>query len=329
MADRDALQDDVQALTDILGGQDVAELAESTDTGASSTPPASSDAPAEEEPDPQDSSSADSDEDHSGETPDTEEPEERRLGIRALTDEQYVALKRAKIPQAVMDSLEDGALIELAESTHARLNEEHARYERDVSSARNGKEDPTPREAAEVSPGLPPADGPAAADLRSVVGPLRAKLELDDSDRSLDQFGEAIVSASARAVEKRIAAIEAAASQANQHVGSVVSQMVRGELTDAYPELADPANWSKVYGRAKKIAPAYTGDVYSAMRECLSDAAHLELGAPQDPKKPAKARKTPVPSKPGLSKTPKKKAPATDVEFARESFAKYGLDNLA
>lgn len=245
-----------------------------------------------------------------------DEPPESK-GIASLTEEQLVALRRAKVPQAVVDSLDDVALAALADRM-ASLRTEH---DRAYDEAR-GQKVPEPEAGARKAPEagrnrLPPAD-PEAVDLKRLADPVLKAIGLSESE------GEPLVELlreSQRAVrtemEGRLAQIEQALIQTARVSHSQLVESVRDELRVDFPQLTSPERWEKVRAFARKIQEGYDIATKEGLRECLRDAATVKLGAPKAKPSPDEtgATRKPRADKPTPTNPTKRERPKTQKEI--------------
>lgn len=212
-----------------------------------------------------------------------------RLGIRALTDEQVVALRRAKVPQEVLDGLDDAGLLALAD----RLMDMRAEQDRAFDAMRS-QEDPVEEASAkdegeEEPPARLPGSDPKPVDFKRAADPLAEVLGLDADEgdavaAAFQQIYESAVTATTEALKPVIDAAKQQADQAMAGFGSVLADAARNELSAQWPQLADPERWGEVQAKALKLAPAYGDepDMRKSMRDLLTDASWRVLGPPQD-----------------------------------------------
>jgi hypothetical protein len=220
---------------------------------------------------------------------------EQPKGIRALSDDQLIALRRAQIADADLEGLSDAALAKLADTAlKLRTN-----YDRAFDEAKNPKKTPEAR-APQQSEGAGKAAAPDP-DLNALADPVRKALGLsEDEGKVLADYTRQIVSAAQAATMERLQAAEGAAASANQRVGALLADAAMDELQTLWPQLSEARNRDAVRKHAAKIAEGYEHlPLRTGMTECLRDACKRELGDPKAkpaaaPQPDARARATPT-----------------------------------
>ena len=186
------------------------------------------------------------------------------------------ALRRAKTPQSVIDSLSDEDLL--------KWGADLAKIQSDVDSKLSAKpasepeEDKgQPKETAAYQPAGP-------IEWEQVIAPLKDTFGDDDA--------EAVI-APMRTMFQRV-------SQQNQMLSNAVEGLLIKEsfrqLSDAYPQLADPEQQEAVKAKARSL----NWGEYQSMDDLLRDAARLEFGSPRDA---AKEKRSSVSRKRSASQT--------------------------
>jgi hypothetical protein len=232
------------------------------------------------------------------------DPAEREAAIRAL--------RRAKTPQSVMDSMSDSDLVEwglelakIQSEVDKKLSANRAEPGEDGSDA--ASEPDTTQQAQPVVTG--------ALDWDQMTAPLKDTFGSDDA--------EAMV-APMRAVFDTLA-------QQNQMLqGAVENLLVRESfrgLEGKYPQLAEPDQREAVTAKVRSLNTAE----YQSVDDLIADAARLVLGNPRDAEK---ERRSTVSRKRSASQTRSSNRkvaaqPASDYDNGYESFKaleeKYGL----
>jgi len=230
---------------------------------------------------------------------DDADPAEREAAIRAL--------RRAKTPQSVIDSLSDSELLEWGADL--------SKIQQDVDSKLSAKpasepdeDDDQPTEPAANQPA-----GPVAWD--EVIAPLK------------DTFGDD----DAEAMVAPMRAVYDALQSKNQVLENAVETLLLKEsfrqLESKWPQLAEPDQQSAVRDKAASL----NQEQYQSWDDLISDAARLALGDPRDA---VKEKRSSVSRKRSASQTRSSNRkvatqPASDFDSGYESFKaledKYGL----
>lgn len=184
------------------------------------------------------------------------DPAEREAAVRAL--------RRAKTPQSVMDGLSDEDLI--------AWGSQLAKIQSDVDNKLSAKTASEPEEDGDDdddvtdTPTSAPADVTGDVDWDSLTAPLKDTFGDDDA--------EAVI-APMRTIFERM-------GQQNQMLTNAVEGLLIKEsfrqLSDAYPQLADPEQQEAVKAKARSL----NWGEYQSMDDLLHDAARLEFGSPRD-----------------------------------------------
>lgn len=290
---------------------------------------------------------ADSDDDDGDAADDEPAP---RQGIRALSTEQLIALRRAQVDDEVIDSLPDGALIALAKRFAAieTRNKEHYESLKGEQPRTEGKQ----REETEGVQASPPTPEPAPQVApRSLPEPVRVSLGLDDSEvEALEKWrADGIAAAEQRilaqaetrslAAEKVVQELQSRVERNNALAEQQIASQIRADLKAEWPEVAAPEVWAKVWETARQLAPGYkSDDLNASMQRLLYDSTFRVVGPPLSKKPNAAAqsetarrgaeRVTPQLTRPGRKTSPaprrmseREKAEALAVEIQR----KHGL----
>lgn len=222
------------------------------------------------------------------------------------------ALRRAKTPQSVMDSMSDSDLVEwglelakIQSEVDKKLSANRAEPGEDGSDA--ASEPDTTQQAQPVVTG--------ALDWDQMTAPLKDTFGSDDA--------EAMV-APMRAVFDTLA-------QQNQMLQGAVENLLVKEsfrgLEGKYPQLAEPDQREAVTAKVRSLNTAE----YQSVDDLIADAARLVLGNPRDAEK---ERRSTVSRKRSASQTRSSNRkvaaqPASDYDNGYESFKaleeKYGL----
>lgn len=272
--------------------------------GGESEPKAAEPAQVEPEPD------AEADE---APEPEAEKPD--RKGIAGLTEGQLVALRRSKIPDSVVEALDDGGLAALADQLSA-LRSEHDRAYDEARAGSKTATEASPRKAAEEARNRLPASDPDAVDLRRLADPVLKAIGLSESEGAplVD-----LVRESQRAVREEMSGrierlegllIETARASLNERIDNIRDEL---RTPKHWPQLTSPERWNEVRAKAERIKGGYDLSNRHEVRQCLIDAATLVLGKPKPATSEPAARPQKAPAKPSPTK-PGKESPKTQAQ---------------
>ena len=224
------------------------------------------------------------------------DPAEREAAIRAL--------RRAKTPQSVIDGLDDDALL--------KWGQQLAQIQSDVDKKLSAKtasepeeDESAPQEAADT-PAPAQADAAADFDWDTALAPLK------------DTFGDR----DAEAVAAPIKAAYGQLAQQNLMLSNAIQELlVRDQfrqLTDAYPQLADPAQQQAVKDKARSL----NHGEYQSLDDLIRDAARLALG---DPRNADQERRSSVSRKRSASqtRTTNRKVPSAAMSDYERNFERF------
>lgn len=197
--------------------------------------------------------------DDAGETGSQESEDDRSASGSSEDREAAIrALRRAKTPQSVIDSLSDDDLM--------KWGADLAKIQQDVDSKLSAKPASEPEEDKDqpTEPVVNQSTGPIAWD--EVIAPLK------------DTFGDD----DAEAMVAPMRAVYDALQSKNQVLENAVETLLLREsfrqLESKWPQLAEPEQQSAVRAKAASLNQSQ----YESWDDLISDAARLALGDPRD-----------------------------------------------
>lgn len=267
-----------------------------------------------------------------------------RLGIRALTPAQHIALMRAQWSEEDIDAVKsDAELIRHADREAKNEARNKAAFEQ--SKPKDTPKEGRPRRAVEASAPVADAEPTRVEAPRGLPEPVAEELGLSPKARqALDKWHQQDIDAVERRAMEAVSAVEARYEQlaATQQQAVAASRdqtiqrdlrEIRGDLQADWPEIAASAVWEKVLVQAKAIAPGFEHweDQTAARRLCLRHASLFVLGPKPEAKEAAKKAPTqPQLTRPGRNvaaegKTRKLSATEQTLKNARGAIREHGL----